>query len=100
MSTMPSPGDVRRLQESQQQGAAAKKELKAQRRAENERNRAAKLARQSRLALPPEERLAARAAQIDAKWQTPAPAVSAEDVQAAQRAVMTRIETTPVAWTL
>lgn len=91
MTRPPSPGDVHRLQEQRQQEAAAKKALKAQRREENERNRAAKLASRALLALPPEERLAARAAQIEEKWQMPAPAVSAEEVKAAQRAAMTRV---------
>ncbi|MGW0670656.1 hypothetical protein [Streptomyces sp. NPDC002746] len=78
------------------QDAAAKRALKAQRREENERNRAAKLARQARLALPVEERLASRAASIDAKWVMPQPAVSSEEVMAAQRAAMTRVEVVEV----
>ncbi|MFJ3921581.1 hypothetical protein [Streptomyces sp. NPDC090022] len=46
-------------------------------------------ARKARLALPPEERLAARAANLEAKWVMPAAEVSAEEVKAAQRAAMT-----------
>jgi hypothetical protein len=82
---------VKQLQE-----AAAKKALKAQRRAENERNRLAKQARKAWLALPPQERLAARAASIEAKWAMPAAGVSTEEVKAAQRAAMTRIEVVEV----
>lgn len=89
---MPTPEDVQQIRQRQKHEAVAEKRLKAQRRAENDRNRAAKLEREARLALPPQERLAARAGQIDAKWQVPAPAVSAKEVQAAQRAAMTRVE--------
>lgn len=46
----------------------------------------------ARLALPPEERLVARAASIEAKWVMHPAEVSAEEVKAAQRAAMTRIE--------
>jgi hypothetical protein len=93
---MPTPGDVQQVQARQQQEAEAKKALKAQRREENERNRAAKLARQARLALPPEERLATATAAIDAKWTMPKAQVSAEEVKAAQRAAMTRVEVVEV----
>lgn len=93
---MPTPGDVQQVRERQMKEAEAKKALKAQRRAENERNRAAKLARQARLALPPEERLAATAASIDAKWAMPKAQVDAEEVKAAQRAAMTRVEVVEV----
>ncbi|MEU1596655.1 hypothetical protein ABZ468_28340 [Streptomyces sp. NPDC005708] len=93
---MPTPGDVQRVRAKQLEEAAAKKALKAQRREENERNRAAKLARKARLALSPEERLAARAASIEAKWAMPAAEVCAEEVKAAQRAAMTRIEVVEV----
>jgi hypothetical protein len=48
--------------------------------------------RRARLTLPSEERLAARAARIDAKWQMSSAAVSSEEVKAAQRAAMTRVE--------
>jgi hypothetical protein len=93
---MPTPGDVQRVRAKHLEEAAAKQALKAQRRAENERNRLAKQARQARLALPPEERLAARAASIEAKWAMPAAEVSADEVKAAQRAAMTRIEVVEV----
>jgi len=96
MTAMPTPGDVQQVRARQQQEAAAKKALKAQWREENERNRAARLARQARLALPPEERLAARAASIDAKWTMPTAQVGAEEVKAAQRAAMTRVEVVEV----
>lgn len=96
MTGMPTPGDVQQVRARQQQEAAAKKALKAQRREENERNRAAKLARQARLALPPEERLGATAASIDAKWAIPKAQVDAEEVEAAQRAAMTRVEVVEV----
>ncbi|MFF3159258.1 hypothetical protein [Streptomyces sp. NPDC057910] len=96
MTGMPTPGDVQQVRARQQQEAAAKKALKAQRREENERNRAAKLERQARLALPPEERLAATAASIDAKWAMPKATVGVEEVKAAQRAAMTRIEVVEV----
>lgn len=96
MTQAPTPGDVQQVRERQMQEAAAKKALKAQRRAENERNRAAKLARQARLALPPEERLAAATAGIDAKWTMPKAQVDAEEVKAAQRAAMTRVEVVEV----
>jgi hypothetical protein len=46
----------------------------------------------ARLALPPEERLVARAASIEAKWVMHPAEVSAEETKAAQRAAMTRIE--------
>jgi hypothetical protein len=93
---MPTPGDVQRVRAKQQQEAAAKKALKAQRRAENERNAAVKAARKARLALPPQERLAVRAASIEAKWAMPAAEVSAEEVMAAQRPAMTRVEVVEV----
>ncbi|MER7578124.1 hypothetical protein [Streptomyces sp. NPDC126514] len=96
MTQAPTPGDVHKVHDQRLQEAAAKKALKAQRRAENERNRAAKLARQARLALPPEERLAATAASIDAKWAMPKAQVDAEEVKAAQRAAMTRVEVVEV----
>lgn len=93
---MPSPRDVEQVQDRARQEAAARAALKAERRAENERNRAAKLERQARLALPPDERLAAATGRIDAKWTVPEPAVSVEDVRAAQRAAMTRVEVVEV----
>ncbi|MEV6726230.1 hypothetical protein AB0M94_35475 [Streptomyces xanthochromogenes] len=93
---MPTPGDVQRAQASKEEEAAAKRALKAQRRAENERNRLAKAERQARMALPPQERLLATAASIEKKWAMPAPAVPTEEVQAAQRAAMTRIEVVEV----
>jgi hypothetical protein len=93
---MPTPQDVQRVRARQLEEAAAKRALKAQRRAENERNRLAKLERKARLALPPEERLAARVASVEAKWAVPAAEVSAEEVKAAQRAAMTRIEVVEV----
>ncbi|MFC8015443.1 hypothetical protein [Streptomyces cinereoruber] len=96
MTGMPTPGDVRQVRERQRREAAAMKALKAQRREENERNRAAKLARKARLALPPDERLAATAASIDAKWTMPKAQVDAEEVKAAQRAAMTRVEVVEV----
>ncbi|MFD9630336.1 hypothetical protein [Streptomyces violascens] len=48
------------------------------------------------MALPPQERLLETAAGIEEKWTMPAPAVSTEEVQAAQRAAMTRIEVVEV----
>src|SRR6476661_782504 len=96
MTQAPTPGDVRQVRDQRLQEDAAKKALKAQRREENERNRAAKLAHQARLALPPEERLAATAASIDAKWTMPKAQVDAEEVKAAQRAAMTRVEVVEV----
>lgn len=92
MVKAPAPGGVQQISVRKLDEAAAKKTHKAQRRAENERNRAAKLARQARLALPPGERLAAATAGIDAKWAIPKATVDAEEVKAAQRAAMTRIE--------
>ncbi len=78
----------------------AAKALKAERREQNERNRQAKLAaiaeRERRAALPLGERLAEAAAKVDAKWIAPAPVVSAEEVRAAQRAAITRVEVVEV----
>ncbi|MFI6638637.1 hypothetical protein [Streptomyces sp. NPDC050504] len=76
----------------------AKKALKAQRRAENERNAAANAERRRRLALPPQERLMASAAieKIEARWTVPEPEVPLEEVMAAQRAAMTRVEVVEV----
>lgn len=96
MAEMPTPGDVQRVRAKQMEEAAAKQALKARRREENERNRLAKQARKARLALAPEERLAARAASIEAKWVMPSAEVSVEEVKAAQRAAMTRIEVVEV----
>lgn len=96
MAGIPTPGDVRLVREQQQREAAAKKALKAQRRAENERKAAANAERKARLLLPPEERLAARAVSIEAKWAMPAPGVSADEVKAAQRARLTRVEVVEV----
>ncbi|MFF7976914.1 hypothetical protein [Streptomyces sp. NPDC007905] len=76
MVGMPTPGDVQWVRAKQLEEAAA----------ENERNRLAKQARKARLALPPEERLAARAASIEAKWAMPA-----EEVKAAQQAEVTLV---------
>lgn len=75
-----------------------KKALKAQRRAENERNAAANAERRRRLALPPQERLMAAAAieKIEARWAMPEPEVPLEEVMAAQRAAMTRVEVVEV----
>ncbi|MBG0819072.1 hypothetical protein [Planomonospora sp. ID82291] len=104
---MPTPKDLsesaaRRRQEADaaREAARAAKALKAARRAENERNRQAKAAakaeQQRRLALPVHERLAASAARIDAKWTLPESTVSAEEVRAAQRAAITRVEVVEV----
>jgi hypothetical protein len=68
---MASPEDVHQAALLRAEQAAAAKALKAERRAENERNREAKLAARAeaerRAALPIHERLAATAAKIDAK---------------------------------
>ncbi|MGW0931852.1 hypothetical protein [Streptomyces sp. NPDC002644] len=99
MAGTPTPGDVRHAQARRRQDAAEQAELKARRRAEHERNREAKLARKARLALPPEQRLAdlaSRAAAIDAKWTMPPTRVDPEEVKAAQRAAMTRVEVVEV----
>ncbi|WP_166020305.1 hypothetical protein [Streptomyces chilikensis] len=99
MAGTPTPGDVRHAQARRRRDAVEQAELKARRRAENERNRAAKLARKARLALPPEQRLAdlaSRAAAIEAKWTMPPAQVDSEEVKAAQRAAMTRIEVVEV----
>ncbi|MEU6718050.1 hypothetical protein ABZ897_41835 [Nonomuraea sp. NPDC046802] len=78
---MASPKDVHQAHALRAEHAAAAKALKAERRAENERNRQAKLAAQAeqerRAALPIHERLAATAAKIDAKWVMPAPPLPA-----------------------
>ncbi|MET8576020.1 hypothetical protein [Streptomyces sp. NPDC005012] len=99
MAGTPTPGDVQHAQARRRQDAAEQAELKARRRAEHERNRAAKLARQARLALPPEQRLAdlaSRAAAIEARWTMPPAQVDPAEVKAAQRAAMTRVEVVEV----
>jgi len=89
---MPTPQELRQRHEQQREQAAAKAALKAARREENERNAAAKREKERRLALPVHERLAAATERIGAKWTTPAPVVPTEEVIAAQRAALTRIE--------
>jgi hypothetical protein len=97
---MPSPKDVQQVRARRIEEAVAARALKAERREQNERNRQAKLATiaeaERRAALPLDERLAAAAAKVDAKWVAPAPALSAEQVRAAQRAAITRVEVVEV----
>ncbi|MFD0474613.1 hypothetical protein ACFQ0B_45045 [Nonomuraea thailandensis] len=93
---MPSPKDVQQARTRRIEEAAAAQARKAERRAENERNRKAKVDAQRRAALPIHERLAETAERIDAKWVIPAATVSAEQVRAAQRAAITRVEVVEV----
>jgi hypothetical protein len=94
--SMPTPKDLHQVHHQQREQAAAKAALRAARRAENERNAAAKQERQRRMALPVHERLTAATERIAEKWSLPAPIVSAEEVIAAQRAAMTRVEVVEV----
>lgn len=92
---MPTPQELQQIWQRQKHEAVAKMRLKAQRRAENDRNRApAKLERHARLALPPQGRLQ-RGPGRSMRRQMPAPPVSVEEVQVAQWVAMTRVELVP-----
>lgn len=89
---MATPGDVSQRLSAKRQQEEENRRLKAARRAEAERHAAAKAEKQRRLALPPQERLAAASARVDQKWTLPPVAVPAAEILAAQRATMTRVE--------